>query len=105
MRILIVEDNLITSAMLKKNLNKWGYDTLSARDINEGLFIVQTNEINLVITDWLMPGGNGDELCQRVRELNLPFYIYIILVTSLEKAEYAVLGIDAGADDFIRLPT
>ena len=104
MRILIVEDNLITSAMLKKNLNKWGYDTLSARDINEGLFIVQTKEINLVITDWLMPGGNGDELCQRVRELNLPFYIYIILVTSLEKAEYAVLGIDAGADDFIRKP-
>ena len=104
MRILIVEDNLITSAMLIKNLNKWGYDTLSARDINEGLFIIQTKEVNLVITDWLMPGGNGDELCQRVRDLNLPFYIYIILVTSLEKAEFAVQGINAGADDFIRKP-
>ena len=104
MRILIVEDNLLTSAMLKKNLNKWGYDTLSARDINEGLSIVQTKEINLIITDWLMPGGNGDELCQRVRELNLPFYIYMILVTSLEKAEFAVQGINAGADDFIRKP-
>ncbi len=102
MRILIVEDNPLTSVMLKKNMNKWGYDALTAGYINAALAIIVAEEIQLVITDWLMPGGNGDELCQRVRELNLPFYTYMILVTSLENAEYAVLGMEAGADDFIR---
>ena len=104
MRILIVEDNPLTCVMLKKNMNKWGYDALTAGDINAALAIIVSEEIQLVITDWLMPGGNGDELCQRVRELNLPFYTYMILVTSLEDAEYAVLGMEAGADDFIRKP-
>ena len=104
MRILIVEDNPITRAMLEKSLKKWGYDVISTMDINSAIAIILTEEIQLVITDWLMPGGNGDLLCQRVRALKLSFYTYMILVTSLEDAEYAVLGMNAGADDFIRKP-
>lgn len=104
MRILIVEDNPISSAILKKNLNNWGYETLIACNISEALSIILKEEIQLVITDWLMPGGNGDELCQRVRATKALFYTYIILVTSLEDSKYTVLGINAGADDFIRKP-
>jgi sigma-B regulation protein RsbU (phosphoserine phosphatase) len=52
----------------------------------------------------MMPDGNGTLLCQRVRANNLPFYTYMILVTSLDDIESTVKGIEAGADDYIRKP-
>ena len=104
MRILIVEDNLLTRVMMERSLKKWGYDIVSVDNINSAVAIIVTEEIQFVITDWVMPGGNGILLCQRVRALKLPFYTYIILVTSLDDAQSAVQGMDAGADDFIRKP-
>jgi sigma-B regulation protein RsbU (phosphoserine phosphatase) len=104
MRILIVEDNLLTRVMMEKSLKKWGYDVVSMDNINSALAIILTENIQFVVTDWIMPGGNGTLLCERVRALNLPFYTYMILVTSLEDAQSAVEGMDAGADDFIRKP-
>ena len=104
MRILIVEDNLLTRVMMEKSLKKWGYDVVSVDNINSALAIILTENIQFVVTDWIMPGGNGTLLCERVRALNLPYYTYMILVTSLEDAQSAVEGMDAGADDFIRKP-
>ena len=104
MRILIVEDDPVTRAMLKKSLEKWGYDVISTADIKSAETIIVTEKIQLVITDLNMPGGNGDELCRHVRALKLPFYTYMILVTSLEDDAYPVLRMKAGADDFIRKP-
>ena len=104
MRILIVEDEPVTRAMLKKSLEKWDYDVISTTNIKSAETIVVTEKIQLVITDLNMPGGNGDELCQRVRALKLPFYTYMILVTSLENDAYPVLRMKAGADDFIQKP-
>ena len=104
MRILIVEDDLITRVMMERSLEKWGYDVVSVDNINSAKAIIESENIQFVITDWIMPGGNGNLLCQRVKALNLPFYTYMILVTSLDDAQSAVQGIDAGADDFIRKP-
>jgi sigma-B regulation protein RsbU (phosphoserine phosphatase) len=104
MRILIVEDNLLTRVMMEKSLKKWGYDVVAVDNINSALAIILTENIQFVVTDWIMPGGNGTLLCERVRALNLPYYTYMILVTSLEDAQSAVEGMDAGADDFIRKP-
>ena len=104
MRILIVEDNLITRVMMERSLKKWGYDVISVDNINLAIAVIPSEKIQFVITDWIMPGGNGNLLCQRVRELNLPFYTYMILVTSLDDSQSAVEGMDAGADDFIRKP-
>ena len=120
MRILIVEDEPLTRLMMEHSLKKWGYDVVSVDNINSAMAIVVTEKIQFVITDWIMPGGSGILLCQRVRALNLPFYTYIILVTSLEDTQssaegteaggglirkpIAVEGMEAGADDFIRKP-
>ncbi|UOA09143.1 PP2C family protein-serine/threonine phosphatase [Methylobacter sp. S3L5C] len=104
MRILIVEDNLLTRVMMERYIEKWGYTFYSVDNINSALALILTEKIQMVITDWIMPGGNGTVLCQQVRALKLPFYTYLILVTSLEDSQYAVEGMDAGADDFIRKP-
>lgn len=104
MHILIVEDNLLTRLMMDRSLKKWGYTVFSVDNINAALKIVLNENIQFVITDWIMPGGTGIELCERVRALNLPFYTYIILVTCLDDTLSTVRGMDAGADDFIRKP-
>ncbi len=104
MRILIVEDELITRVIMERSLEKLGYDVVSVDNINLAKAIIESEKIQFVITDWIMPGGNGNLLCQCVRALNLPFYTYMILVTSLEDSRSVVEGMDAGADDFIRKP-
>ena len=104
MRILIVEDNPVTRLMMEHNLKKWGYDVIAVDNINSAELFILNEEIQLVITDWMMPDGNGTLLCQRVRAKNLPFYTYMILVTSLDDIDSTVKGIEAGADDYIRKP-
>ena len=73
MRILIVEDNLLTRTMMERSLQKWGYDVVSVDNITAAMSIILDYKIQFVITDWIMPGGNGTVLCHSVRALNLPY--------------------------------
>jgi len=102
--ILIVEDNLITRTLLQNYLEKWGYDVVSVNNINSAIELIEAQKIQLVITDWMMPGGNGIQLCQHIRSLKQPFYTYVIIITSLEESQFAAEGLQSGADDFIRKP-
>lgn len=104
MRVLIVEDDPTTRLMMERRLQKWGYDAFSVDNIKSAITLIEDENIQFVITDWLMPGGNGTELCEQIRDLDLSFYTYIILVTSLVDTESTVQGMEAGADDFIRKP-
>ncbi|MBW1821654.1 MAG: response regulator, partial [Deltaproteobacteria bacterium] len=55
-------------------------------------------------TDWMMPEMDGLKLCRKIRQSNLPRYVYIIVLTARDQAEDAVAALDAGADDYIRKP-
>lgn len=104
MQILIVEDDSLTRLIIERSLQKWGYQVIAVDNINAAMALMLGGNIQFIITDWLMPGGNGTLLCRQVRALGLPFYTYIILITALEDAQSLVEGMDAGADDFIRKP-
>jgi two-component system, cell cycle response regulator len=104
MRILIVDDSAMSRLMLEHSLKKWGYEVVSVDNIDAATELLLNASINFVITDWVMPGGDGPDLCRRIRELNQDFYIYIILVTSLQGSQSLVEGMEAGADDFIHKP-
>lgn len=104
MRILIVDDSAMSRLMLEHSLKKWGYETVSVDNIDAATQLILNGSIQFVITDWVMPNGDGPELCRRIRQLNYHFYIYIILVTSLQGSQSLVEGMDAGADDFIHKP-
>lgn len=104
MRILIVDDDRVTRMVIERSLQRYGYETLTVDNINAALELVLKGVVQFVITDWLMPGGNGTMLCEQIRKANLPSYIYIIIVTALEDSQSVVEGMDAGADDFIRKP-
>lgn len=104
MRILIIEDNQLTRLMMVRSLQKWGYEVDGVDNINAGLEQVLEQKIQFVITDWMMPGGNGTLFCEKIRTMELPYYVYIILVTALDDSQSLVQGMDSGADDFIRKP-
>jgi sigma-B regulation protein RsbU (phosphoserine phosphatase) len=104
MRILVVEDALLTRTMLEHALGKWGYQVDSVSNSDDAIQLLLTEPIQFVITDWVMSGGDSSSLCQDIRSLDLPHYTYIILVTSLESDQSVLQGLEAGADDFIRKP-
>lgn len=104
MRILIVDDSAMIRTLLQSFLNKRGYEAIAVDNIDAATALIMDGNIQFVITDWVMPNGDGPTLCRRIRGLELPFYIYIILITSLEGSQSLVDGMEAGADDFVNKP-
>lgn len=102
--ILIVEDTAFSRLMLERQIQRLGYESISAKDGIEAWEILQRQPINFVITDWLMPHLDGIALCERVREAKLARYVYIILLTTKGDKSDLIAGIEAGADDFMVKP-
>ncbi len=104
MQILIVDDTKLTQVMLKRTLEKLGYDVFCVDNIQSALEYLTKEPVQFVITDWVMPGGNGPELCRKIRNKENTYYTYIILMTSYVNTQTMVDGMDAGADDFVGKP-
>ncbi len=82
MRILIADDDEVTRFLLEAMLQDWGYDCLVASDGLEAWQKLCGEEIQFVISDVMMPHMDGIELCRRIRNANLPSYVYFILLTA-----------------------
>ncbi|MCS6808404.1 MAG: SpoIIE family protein phosphatase [Bacteroidota bacterium] len=105
MKVLIIDDSEDIHLLVSQYARIWGYDVVSAYDGLEALRILETSDIQLVISDWSMPAMSGIELCRIIRErFTHQRYIYIILLTARQEKEDLVTGMEAGADDFIRKP-
>jgi len=104
MKILIVDDELVSRKKMDLLVRSLGYEALVASDGMEGWEIWKRERTRMVITDWMMPRMDGLELCRKIREAEGSQYIYIIVVTSREDVNDLVMGMDAGADDFITKP-
>jgi PAS domain S-box-containing protein len=105
LRILIAEDDNISRRFLETQLTKWGYDVVSTRDGNQAWRVLDSDSApQMAILDWMMPGVDGAELTRRVRSAGREPYTYIILLTTLAGEENLVLGMDAGADDYLAKP-
>jgi len=105
MNILIADDEFTTRMMVQVSLENWGYDVLDACDGEEALAKYQQGEApRIVILDWEMPGTDGLEVCQRLKEMNSEDPPYIILLTGRDSQKDILSGFDAGADDYITKP-
>ncbi|MBK0397617.1 SpoIIE family protein phosphatase [Limibaculum sp. M0105] len=90
--------------LLASRLRGWGYDVTEAADGAQALAMIEREGFRLVLSDWVMPGLSGPELCREVRRRETDHRAYVILLTSRrEKADVAE-GLGAGADDFLSKP-
>jgi two-component system cell cycle response regulator len=104
MKILIAEDEPSSRLVLKKAIEKLGHECLVAEDGHQAWALFQSREVDVVISDWMMPGIDGIELCRRVREYSTSTYPYFIFLTSLADREHCLMGLEAGADDYLTKP-
>lgn len=102
---LIVDDSASTRMLLGKMLQKWDFDVLQAAGGQEALEICSGRQIDILISDWMMPGLTGPELCRSVRAMLQTHFTYIVLMTSKSAHQEIAEGLDAGADDFLIKPT
>lgn len=104
MRVLIAEDSAVARIMLKRALTTLGHDCMIAEDGTAAWELFVRHGADVVISDWMMPGMDGDELCRRVRERSAGSYAYFILLTSLDDQGHVLEGMEAGADDYLKKP-
>jgi len=104
MRILVAEDNDASRLILEAALKSLGHDCVLARDGDEAWQLFQAGGADAVISDRMMPGMDGVELCHRIREHDGAAYTYFIFLTAFDKKAEVVSGMEAGADDYLVKP-
>jgi putative nucleotidyltransferase with HDIG domain len=105
MNILIADDDPVTLKLLVSRIEAWGGHTLVAADDGEKAWqIIQDRPIDIVISDWLMPGLDGLALCRQIRERTAANYVYVILISSQNSKSDIVHGLESGVDDYITKP-
>ena len=104
MKVLVVDDDEISLELIGTNLRRRGYQVDTATDGREALAILADCAHRIVISDWEMPNLSGPELCRSIRSNDFGGYVYTILLTGRKNHSDSVLGLDAGADDFITKP-
>ena len=105
MRILIAEDDPVSHLLLLTHLRKWGHEPVATTDgLAAWEALQQPDAPALAILDWMMPGLDGLELCQRIRQTPALSHMYVILLTARDSRADVVRGLEAGADDYLVKP-
>jgi two-component system, OmpR family, response regulator MprA len=100
-RILIIEDEDRIRQFLQRGLSFEGYRVDAASDGQTGLELFRENPPDLVLLDLMLPGMDGLEVCRRIRAAS---EVPILMLTAKETIEDRVVGLDAGADDYLVKP-
>lgn len=103
-RILIAEDEPTSAALLVRALKKLNFEVDVADNGQVAAELLEAQPYRIILSDWMMPGLEGPELCQRARRYEGRPYTYIILLTSKTTREDRLIGLQAGADDLIAKP-
>lgn len=101
-RILIIEDDLAIMKGLEDSLTEEHYEIFTATDGEEGYMIAREDRQDLILLDLMLPGMNGQEICQKLR--NEGITTPIIMLTSKKEETDKVLGLEIGADDYMTKP-
>src|ERR1039457_6431995 len=105
MKILIAEDDAMSRHLLLKTLEREGYEVIS---VDNGQSALQQLSLpdgpRLALLDWMMPELDGPGVCTEVRKQHNRPYVHIVLVTSRKEKRDIVVGLEAGADDYLTKP-
>jgi two-component system, cell cycle response regulator len=105
LRVLIAEDDAVSRTILKKAVETFGHECLTAEDGESAWELFrETPEVDVIISDWMMPGMDGLEFCRRIRAADNVWYTFFIFLTALGDKEHLLEGMRAGADDYLAKP-
>ena len=103
-RILVVEDDIDISKMLRIYFDSQGYEVLVANRGNDALDICRTKLPNVVVLDIQLPDVDGYEICRTLRSNTRTSYVPIIFLTQKDERSDKIAGLELGADDYITKP-
>jgi DNA-binding response OmpR family regulator len=103
MNILLAEDEPSISGFIKRGLEESGYSVTQAFDGNLALHLAEKHDYDLIILDLILPGLNGLDVCQHLRQ-HLALVTPILMLTALNETEDVVEGLERGADDYMGKP-
>ncbi|WP_415841175.1 response regulator transcription factor [Paenibacillus typhae] len=99
--ILVIEDNLELSAVIRDFLEAEGYSVASASSAEEGLELLDSQAVKLLLLDIMLPGIDGFAVCRLAREkYNLP----ILIMSARHGDDNKIIGLELGADDYLEKP-
>ena len=102
--VLVVDDSRLQRRILVSSLKKWNYQVVEASCGEDAFELCKKQDFDIILSDWMMPGMTGLELCQSFRALNKAHYSYFILLTSKSDKGEIARGLEVGADDFLTKP-
>ncbi len=102
MKILVVEDEERVAQFIQKGLKEEGHAVDVSYDGEDGGFLAEVNDYDLIILDLMLPKKNGLQTCKEIRDhgVNTP----VLMLTARDSVEDKVRGLDAGADDYLPKP-
>ena len=105
MKVLIAEDDAVSRTVLERTVERFGHECLTTEDGLEAWETYQnTPEVDVIISDWMMPNMDGLEFCKRVRRLEREGYTFFIFLTALGGKEHLLEGMQSGADEYVTTP-
>jgi len=104
MKILAVEDDPVALMVLEAELKSLGHEVVLATDGTTAWSAMQDGTVQVVVSDWLLPGIDGLDLCRRLRQRQGDYVYFILLSRQSATDQNEDLASDAGADDFLQKP-
>jgi len=104
-KVLIAEDDRASSLLLRGLLEGLGHEVVAVSNGADAIEqLTRNDDLQVVISDWIMPVMDGLELCQRIRARERARYVYVLIVTARRGRKRYLEALEAGADDFIFKP-
>jgi len=103
--ILLADDDAMSRRLLQRTMERIGFDVVCVSDGKDAVEqMLAADGPRMAILDWMMPGMDGPAVCRHLRACTGNPYVYLILLTSRGATEDVVVGLEAGADDYMVKP-
>ena len=102
--VLVVDDDSAIREMVRLALQKNKYHVLEAGDTRAARRLLESERIDIVLLDWMLPGQSGYEFTRALRSNNASDNIPVIMLTARDQEEDKIAALEAGADDYISKP-